>query len=147
MPTAAKFVAAICFAIFGAVAAEVVKPALPEGTQFGYFVPICAIIGLLNGWIVMGVLAGHGYRDAMGSGVRTAIQIVVWGLLVFSIYEMILRSMNVNRYDGPMEAITAAFGLMLDYGKLLLKPAILGTFLVGGLIGGAITEWTGKRWN
>jgi hypothetical protein len=147
MPTAAKIVAAICFALFGAVAAEMVKPALPEGTQFGLFVPISAIIGLLNGWLVMGVLAGHGYRDAMGSGVRTAITIVVWALLVFSIYEMILRSMHVNRYDGPMEAVTAAFGLMLDYGKLLLTPAILGAFLVGGLIAGAITEWAKKRWN
>ena len=147
MPTAAKIVAAICFAIFGAVAAEMVKPALPEGTQFGLFVPICAFIGLLNGWLVMGVLAGRGYRDAMGSGVRTSITIVIWALLVFSIYEMILRSMHVNRYDGPMEALTAAFGLMLDYGRLLLTPAILGTFLVGGLISGAITEWANKRWN
>ena len=147
MPTAAKIVGAICFALFGAVAAEMVKPALPEGTQFGLFVPICAVIGLLNGWLVMGRLTGHGYRDAMGSGVRTAITIVVWALLVFSIYEMILRSMHVNRYDGPMEAVTAAFGLMLDYGKVLLTPIILGTFLVGGLIGGAITEWAGKRWN
>ena len=147
MPTAAKIVGAICFALFGAVAAEMVKPALPESTQFGLFVPICAVIGLLNGWLVMGRLTGHGYRDAMGSGVRTAITIVVWALLVFSIYEMILRSMHVNRYDGPMEAVTAAFGLMLDYGKVLLTPVILGTFLVGGLIGGAVTEWAGKRWN
>ena len=147
MPTASKIVGAICFALFGAFAAEMVKSALPEGTQFGLFVPVCAVIGLLNGWLVMGRLTGRGYRDAMGSGVRTAITIVVWALLVFSIYEMILRSMQVNRYDGPMEAVTAAFGLMLDYGKVLLTPAILGTFLVGGLIGGAITEWAGKRWN
>lgn len=147
MPTAAKFAAALCFAMFGAVAAEMVKPALPEGTQFGYFVPICALIGLLNGWLVMGVLVGHGYRTAMGSGVRTAVTVVIWALLVFSIYQMVLRSMSVNRYDGPMEAVVAAFGLMLDYGKVLLTPAILGTFFVGGVIGGAITEWVGKRWS
>lgn len=146
MPTASKFVAAICFALFGAISATVVEPAFPEGTQFGYFVPITAVIGMLNGWWVMGKLTGHGYRDAMGSGVRTAITIVVWTVLVFAIYEMIKRSTNVNRYDGPMEAVVAAFGLMLDYGKVLLTPAILGTFLVGGLIGGAITEWAGKRW-
>lgn len=147
MPTASKIVAAICFALFGAIAASVVKPALPEGTQFGYFLPISAIIGLLNGWWVMGRLTGNGYRNAMGSGVRTAITIVVWALLVFSIYEMVKRSMQVSRYDGPMEAVVAAFGLMLDYGRVLLTPPILGTFLLGGLIGGAITEWAGKRWS
>ena len=46
-----------------------------------------------------------------------------------------------------MEAVVAAFGLMLDYGKVLLTPKILGTFLVGGLIGGAISEWAGRRWD
>lgn len=146
MPTASKIVAAICFAFFGAIAAQMVETALPEGTQFGYFVPISAVIGLLNGWWIMGRLTGHGYRDAMGSGVRTAITIVVWGLLIFSVYKMVLQSMHVNRYDGPMEAIIAAFGLMLDYGKVLMTPAILGTFVVGGLICGAVTEWAGKRW-
>lgn len=146
MPTASKIVAAICFAIFGAIGATVVIPAFPEGMQFGYFVPITAFIGLLNGWWVMGRLTGHGYRDAMGSGVRTAITIVVWTLLVFAIYEMVKRSTNVNRYDGPMEAVVSAFGLMLEYGAVLLSPKILGTFLVGGLVGGAITEWAGKRW-
>jgi hypothetical protein len=145
MPTASKIVAAICFAIFGAIAATVVKPALPEGTQFGYFVPITAFIGLLNGWLIMGPLTRRSYREAMGTGVRTAITIVIWALLVFSIYRMVILSMQM-RYDGPMEAVTAAFGIMLDYGKLLLTPVILGTFLVGGLTGGAISEWVGKRW-
>lgn len=145
MPTASKIVAAICFAFFGAIAASVVKPAMPEGTQFGYFVELTALIGLLNGWFIMGRLTGRSYRDAMGSGVRTAVTIVVWALLLFSIYRMIIVSMQM-RYDGPMEAVTAAFGIMLDYGKVLLTPAILGTFLIGGLICGAVSEWVGKRW-
>lgn len=120
MPTAAKIVAAICFAMFGAVAAETFKSAMPEGTQFGYFVPITALIALLNGWWVMGRLTGHGYRSAMGSGVRTTITTAIWAVIIFSVYEMVLRSMHVNRYDGPMEAVVAAFGLMLDYGTLII---------------------------
>ena len=146
MPTASKIIAAICFAIFGGIAALVVKPALPEGTQFGYFVEISAFIGLLCGWFIMGPLTRRSYREAMGTGVRTAITIVIWALLVFSIYRMVILSMQM-RYDGPMEAVTAAFGIMLDYGKVLLTPVILGTFLIGGLIGGAISEWVGKRWS
>ena len=146
MPTASKIVAAICFAIFGAIAAQTVKTVMPEGTQFGYFVPISAFIGLLNGWFVMGRLTKRGYRDAMGSGVRTAVTILVWALLVFSIYEMVVLSTK-GRYDGPMEAVTASFGIMLNYGKALLTPVVIGTFLIGGLIAGAVSEWAGRRWD
>lgn len=146
MPTASKIVAAICFAFFGAIAAQIVIPALPEGTQVANFLIISALIGLFNGWRIMGRLTGHGYREAMGSGVRTAITIVVWALVIFSVYKMIKQSMHVNTYDGPMEAIIGAFDQMLEYGKVLLTPTIIGTFVVGGLICGAITEWAGKRW-
>ncbi len=145
MPTAAKIVGAVCFAIFGYFAALSVIPVLPEGTQLGRMREICAFIGLLNGWFVMGRLTGGGVRAGIGSGMRTAITIVIWALMFFAIYEMIKRSTKL-RYDGPMEAVTAAFGLMLDYGRLLLTPEIIATVLIGGAIGGAITEWAGKRW-
>lgn len=145
MPTAAKIVGAVCFAIFGYLAAIAVIPVLPEGTQIGRMREICAALGLLNGWFVMGRLTGDGYRAGIGAGIRTAITVVIWALIVFAIYEMVLRSTNL-RYDGPMEAVTAAFGLMLDYGKLLLTKEIIGTILIGGGIGGAITEWAGGRW-
>lgn len=147
MPTAAKIVAAVCFAFFGAIAATAVKGVMPEGTPLGYFIEISALIGLLNGWFVMGQLVGHGYRDAMGSGVRTAITIVIWALIVFSIYKMIKQSMHVNTYNGPMEAVTAAFGIMLEYGRPLLTPSVLGTFLVGGVMAGAVAEWARQRWD
>lgn len=145
MPTAAKIVGAISFAIFGYFAALAVIPVLPEGTQIGRMREISAFIGLLNGWFVMGRLTGNGYRSGIGSGIRTAITVVIWALIVFAIYEMVLRSTKL-RYDGPMEAVTAAFGLMLEYGKLLLTKEIIGTILIVGGICGAITEWAGKRW-
>ena len=145
MPTAAKFVGAICFAIFGYVTALAVIPVLPEGFQIGRMREVSAFIGLLNGWFIMGRLTGKGYRAGIGSGVRTAITIVIWALIVFAIYEMVLRSTKL-RYDGPMEAVTAAFGLMLDYGKLMLTKEIIATIVIAGGIGGAITEWAGRRW-
>ena len=145
MPTAAKIVGAISFAIFGYFAALAVIPVLPEGTQIGRMREISAFIGLLNGWFIMGRLTGKGYRAGIGSGIRTAITVVIWALIVFAIYEMVLRSTKL-RYDGPMEAVTAAFGLMLEYGKLLLTKEIIGTILIVGGICGAITEWAGKRW-
>ncbi|MDN5788482.1 TrgA family protein, partial [Pseudorhodobacter sp.] len=68
MPTISKLVAAFAFAIVAAFAAELFKPQMPEGTQFGYFTVICAVIGLICGWRVMGNLVGRGYRAAMGYG-------------------------------------------------------------------------------
>ena len=145
MPTAAKLFAAIAFAVVAYLAAELFKPAMPEGTQFGFFSIICAVIGLLNGWLVMGALVGRGMTAAMGFGVRTSVTIAVWALLGFSIYEMILRSMKM-RYDGPMEAILAVFDLMLERGQLMLTPEVLGTLFVGGILGGLLAEWAGRQW-
>src|SRR6056297_1256011 len=105
MPTAAKLLAAVAFAALGFLAAETVKPHMVEGTQFGVFSYICAGIGALCGWMVMGGLVGAGYRAAAGYGVRTAATLVFWALLGFSIYEMILRATKM-RYDGPMDALT-----------------------------------------
>lgn len=145
MPTAAKLVAAVAFALVAYVSAELFKPAMSEGTQFGYFSPICAAIGLLVGWFVMGPLAGQGMGPSLGHGLRCSITIVFFALLGFSIYEMVLRSMKL-RYDGPMEALIAALSLMLEYGLLMLTPPVLGALVIGGLAGGAAAEIAGKRW-
>jgi hypothetical protein len=145
MPTAAKLVAAVLYAIVGFFAAEAVKPQMPEGTQFGLFSVVVAAIGLGCGWMVMGRLAGRGYSAAVGSGVRTAVTIVFWGLLVFSIYEMLRQSMRM-RYDGPMEALQGVLELMYGYGQVLLAPMVLGVLAVGGVLAALVTEWAKARW-
>lgn len=145
MPTAAKLVAALAFAALGYLAAEVFKVSMPERTVWGHFSLISAGTGLLCGWALMGDLAGQGYRAAMGYGLRTMIQAV--GLLVigFSIYDAVLRSTKL-RYDGPMEAVLGMFELALDYlGKMATAPMI-GTLLLGGVLGGVAAEWAGRRW-
>jgi hypothetical protein len=119
---------------------------MPEGTQFGWFSEITAAIGLLCGWIVMGGLVGRGYAEAAASGVRVSVTITFWALLGFSIYEMVLRSTKL-RYDGPMEAVLAAFALMLDYGSYLGTVAIIGTLAAGGVLGGLAAEFARRRWD
>ncbi|HEX9859354.1 MAG TPA: TrgA family protein, partial [Paracoccaceae bacterium] len=78
-------------------------------------------------------------------GVRTSVTIAFWALLGFSGYVMILRSMDL-RYDGPMEALTATVDLMLEHGVQMATPKVLGTLFLGGLLGGLLAEWAGKRW-
>lgn len=146
MPTAAKLFAALAFAAVGFFAAEAFKPALPEGTQFGFFTEICAALGALCGWRISGALAGKGYYASSGYGVRTSVTIVFWALLGFSIYEMVLRSMKL-RYDGPFEAVVAVFDLAYGYLLLMGRSDFLIILVAGGILGGMLTEWASRRWS
>jgi hypothetical protein len=146
MPTASKLVAAICFAVLGYMMAEAYKQVLPPDAQLGTFSLICAGIGLLCGWLVAGRLSGKGYGKAWGLGVRTALTTVFWALLGFSIHEMILRSMK-GRYGGsPMEALAGAISLVVENGQKALEQNFLLTLFIGGVIGGLLTEFAGRRW-
>ena len=151
MPTAAKLVAATIFALVAFLAAHLFIPALPEGTQVGRFREISAFLGAVCGWIVMGSLVSRGkgrensYLDAIGSGIRTSVVILFWGLMVFSIYEMLQRSVRML-YDGPMEALLGILELMYDYGKLLQMPNTPIALVSGGIVGGIFSEWAARRW-
>lgn len=145
MPTAAKLVAAMAFALVAAIAAHLFIPALPEGSQTAWLREVSAAVGLLCGWWVMGPRAGKGYGEAAGSGILTSALILFWVLLIFSIVIMIKRSMKML-YDGPMEAVMGVFQLMLDHGRLLAEPATPVALVAGGIIAGGLVEWTGRRW-
>jgi hypothetical protein len=145
MPTAARLVAALVFAAVSLLAASIYIPLLPEGTQARWFPAVSAAIGALTGWLVMGRLVGRGSTAAMGFGVRTAVTTVFWVGLLFSVREMVLRSMNL-RYDGPMEAVTGTFDIALEYGLLLLDPQLLAVLGLGGLLGGLAAELAARRW-
>lgn len=145
MPTAARLFAAIAFAAIGFMAAEVYKPGLPPETQWGRFTILSTLIGLLCGWFVMGRLAGRGMRAAFGSGLRTSANMVFYAMLLFSIYEMVLRSLR-KRYDGVFEAVMGTFDIMLAYGMALLRPEPLIVLVLGGMLGGALAEWASRQW-
>ena len=146
MPTASKLVAAVAYALLGFLAALTFVKYLPDGTPLGYFREITAAIGFIVGWMVMGKLTRKGYREAINSGLVTAMLLVFWALLAFSLYFMLRKSMRMM-YDGPMEAVLGVFQLMFDYGKMLLVPDMLGVILMGGIVAGLVCEWAGKRWS
>lgn len=145
MPTAAKLVAAVAFAIVGWIAANAYVPVMGEGVSAGYFRELIALLGVLAGWRVMGAEAGRGYSQAMGSGLKTAMVLVFFALLLFSVREMVLLSMKM-RYDGPVDAVLDVFKLMLEQARDMLTAPVIGTLIVGGLIGGILTEKASKRW-
>ncbi len=104
MPTAAKLFAAVAFTLVGFLAAEIFKPHMPEGTQFGFFSQISALIGLVCGWRVIGREAGHGWWESANAGMKTIVAMLALALLIFSIEEMLVQAFR-RSYDSPMEAV------------------------------------------
>ena len=146
MPTAAKMFAALAFAFLGFFTSGLIVPLMPEGTQFGYFSAVTAAVGALTGWLVMGGLTGHDYRAAAGSGIRVSLTMVFWCLLILSIYEMVIQSMDL-RYKGPFEAVLGVFDIAFGYVLIMMTPMVVGTLLIGGAICGMVTEWSARRWS
>jgi hypothetical protein len=145
MPTAAKLVSAVLFAFLGYFVADLYAQGIETGARTTWLHESAAAISLLCGWRVMGVLVGKGMSAAMGSGVRTALTAVFFTLLLFAVYEMVVISTK-GRYDGPMEAVLAVFEIIVEYGRGLMTPEIIGTLLVGGALGGIAAEATSRRW-
>ena len=145
MPTGAKAMAAISFAVVGFITALVYIPNMPEAGRVGSLPLMMAILGAIVGWRVMGTSVGKGYIRAIGAGWKTMIVLVFFALLFFGTYEMLQLSVRM-RYDVPMEAILDVFQRMLDRAPPILTPGVLAAILVGGGIAGMLTENASRRW-
>jgi len=145
MPTAAKLMGAVFFALTGFLAAEAFKLGMPAGMRFGPFSLVIAAIGFLCGWRIAGRLAGNGYTGSVGYGMRTSVTIVFWGLLVYSTERMIQRALDML-YDGPVEAVLGIFQLMFELGQRVLTAEVVTVLVVGGVFGGVAAEWASRRW-
>lgn len=148
MPTAAKLVAAIVFALIAFLAAHIYVVALPGGQPGGILREVSGGVGLLCGWFVMGPAAerARGRVDAMGGGIRTSLTIVVLVVLIFSCADMLDRAIK-GRYKTPLDAVLGVFEQALVLAPPLAQPDILGVLLLGGLFGGAVAHWAGRRWS
>ncbi|MCY4333051.1 MAG: TrgA family protein [Litoreibacter sp.] len=145
MPTAARLISAVLFALIGILVAGVVKPLLPEGQPTPYLYPVVIVIPMLCAWRVIGRLIGRGAVSAINTGVYGIVCAITFSVLAFAIGEMLKRSMRLQ-YGGPMDAITGMFGIFLEYAQLLIHPMAIGYLLVGGIVTGLIAEWSHHKW-
>lgn len=146
MPTAGRLLGALAFALVGLLGATSFRPLMPPTTDFGNFTPICVALGALCGWTVMGRRTGRGWRISMGAGLSTSAVLLAVALFLFSGREMMQRSLR-GRYDGPMEATVATFGVMLEYAALMFDLRFLAVMVLGGLLGGLVAEAGQRRWH
>jgi len=145
MPTAAKLMAAVSFAVVGWIVANAYVPNMPEAQAVGYLREGVALLGAIVGWRVMGPSVGKGYVEAGGSGIKTVVVLVFFALLLFSVYEMLMNSVKM-RYDGPMEASLDVLMNMVRRSEALLSAGVIGSMLIGGIIAGILSENAGRRW-
>lgn len=145
MPTAPKLIAALLFGALAFFVSDLVKPLLPEGTQFGAFSVVNAAMGALMGWKISGARAGGSMQASLGYGLTTAAVTVFWCLFLWSGYLMVEASMRL-RYDGPVEALQDMGTMMITFGRTMGTPGIIGSLLVGSLVFGWLTEQVARRY-
>jgi hypothetical protein len=145
MPDAARLASALSLALLAFIVSGQIMPLMPEGTDFGWFTYINITLGVICGWVVMGRRAGKGTTAAINNGLTGMVALVFWALFVQGCYEMIRLAMR-NRYDGPIEALTAIFKIGLDYALDVLVLHVIITLLIGGILSGLAAEYAKKKW-
>jgi hypothetical protein len=102
---------------------------------------------VIIGWLVMGKGTGQGTPHAMAAGLRTSGLLLFWGMFVFSIQEMLTRSMDL-RYDGIQKALEGTVDILIEYGALVFgSGTTIAVLIVGGVLGGVFANWAAVRWN
>lgn len=145
MPTAAKLMAAICFAVVGWVLANYYALNMPDATAAGPIREGAALVGIIIGWTVMGNSTGKGYVEAAGAGIKTAVLLAVVALFLLALSEMLENSVKL-RYEDAMEAFMDVLQTMVKRSQALVSLGVFGTILLGGIVGGILTENAGRRW-
>ncbi|PVA08213.1 TrgA family protein [Thalassorhabdomicrobium marinisediminis] len=145
MPTTGRFVGAVLFGALAWYTSLLIIPLFPEGTNLGWFQEVNTLFGLIAGWSVAGSRAGTGYVSAFSYGLTAMVAMVVMALFFNSTVVMIEQSLR-RRYGGPGKAVTAVFELFMEYGSMMLTPAIVGTLVFGGIGAGLVVEFFAKRY-
>ncbi|MGR3759207.1 TrgA family protein [Roseobacteraceae bacterium NS-SX3] len=145
MPNGARLIAALSLALLAFIVSGMVKPLMPDGTDFGYFTQVNMALGVVCGWVYMGKRAGRGLVPALNNGFTGMAVMVFWALFLQGAWEMFQLAMR-HRYDGPFEALSAIFTIALDYFFLIAVPSIWLTLITGAAVAGLATENAWLRW-
>lgn len=146
MPTGARLMAAISLAVLAFFLSGMVVPLMPESTDFGYFLPLNVLLGLVVGWRVMGKRAGRGMVAAINNGLAGVFVLMLWAIFLQAANEMVRLALR-NRYDDPFEAIVAVFQIGAEFGVMIATLPIGVALVVGAVITGLLTEFAYNRWS
>lgn len=145
MPTAARAAAAASLGLLGWYAAGIAAQFFIEGRPPDYFIYLCILTGLALGWLYLGLRAGRGYILAIGHGLTAAFGFCLCVLFVMSFAMMVNQAMRL-RFDGPMEAAVAVFGIMVEQAADFADVTLLASIFLGGVVCAWITEFFARRY-
>lgn len=147
MPTAAKLVASILLAIFGAIVIIVAVNVYPDIAKRGNSMMAAAVVlGLLNGWMGLGRAVEHENMSGLFAGLKSGVTFFLWVLFFFGLEAMIAGILQ-HAYYQPMTALLQIPAHMLHYGKMAMDIQILGTMLVLSMIAGVIAKGASNKWS
>jgi hypothetical protein len=145
MPTAAKLAAAVIFAALAWWVSQMVKQLFPAGTDLGRFAEYNALIGAVIGWRVAGERARTTWPNAVAYGLTAALAMTFMALFLHCAAIMINQSFQ-KVYEGPAEALIDIVRMMVENFQMIATPDVMGTLLVGGIVGGLATEWVARNY-
>ena len=152
MPTPAKLVAAVLFAVLcWFVADTIVREVLPEGVRVGRFREMLAVGGLLVGWRYIGVPAtgptgrGTNVTHAITAGLGAAIVLTALALILHAFAVMIGESLG-RKYTAIGDAAAAWMGFLWTDVQTIAHPMVLGLMFGGGAVVGLIAGVVGRIW-
>lgn len=146
MPTFARLVAGVLLGALGWWVSDLIRPLMPEGTDFGLFNYVNAGLGILVGWRVTGKRLGRGVANGLSAGLTGAAALVFCGLVVHSLTQMLGLALE-SRFSGFMQAINAMLRIMTEYAFVLTDVQVIIALVGGGIATGLIGEWVARRWS
>ncbi|SRR6056297_319855 len=146
MPTAARGVSALLMAGLAWIASDMIRPLMPEGTDFGIFNYVNVALALVLGWRVTGRRLGIGWGTGVSAGLSGVAALVFWAVFAQSLYKMLEMALD-RRLKGVMDALKTMFEIGADFALILLHGPLIGVLVAGGVMIGVIGEWIARRWS
>ena len=144
MPTAAKLVAAICFALVGVFFAQAAAPYFLDAKPPKYFMALCLVNGIWAGWVLCGRNAVS-ISSGIGTGLTAAVGTAFVALFAASFLRMLTKSLR-RAYDGPFEALIDVGQMLADYAIAIGNIQTIGILICGGIVGGGIAGYFGRKY-
>ncbi len=147
MPTAAKLVAGICFAIIGFLAALMFNATAETETGLGpSILTSAAIIGFLCGWVVLGRRPGLGGFESVASGIAAVIASLVFACILYG-FSNFMSGLMHGAYASPMQALVSWLRVSVLLFVQTVTPSVWSILVLGGAIAGRLTGIANFRWS
>ena len=76
MPSSTKVASSLCLCALAYILSELVKPTFIEDYNFGYFIYVSLLVGVIVGWTSMGERVGFGLVPAINNGITGTFSMV-----------------------------------------------------------------------